>query len=213
MVQGYSHHTMYIQIHTNTIACINKIHWKKDGINRLQFLASVEEKNVEPLNDHKKKLSGMWRVVYFDVLEIQSSHMWMNIVFLQMLCENILFEKLCGNSDGWIFFAAQTCFQWWENNIGYVKPNLGSIHKINANLSLLHSMLVFFTVWNGHWNVWNSQLANWAFGHAPDCDVECAFQLQYPRLLFCRRHDLQSRTVHFQLLLVQSNVLLRKGTL
>ena len=27
---------------------------RKDGINRLQFLASVEEKNVEPLNDHKK---------------------------------------------------------------------------------------------------------------------------------------------------------------
>ena len=108
----------YIQIHTNTIACINKIHWKKDGINRLQFLASVEEKSGTSERS-QKKLSGMWRVVYFDVLEIQSSHMWMNIVFLQILSgKNILFEKLCGNSDGWIFFAAQTCFHWWENNIG-----------------------------------------------------------------------------------------------
>ena len=95
---------------------------RKDGINRLQFLASVEEKMWNLWTITKKAFGYVAgrRVVYFDVLEIQSSHMWMNIVFLQMLSlrENILFEKLCGNSDGWIFFAAQTCIQWWENNIG-----------------------------------------------------------------------------------------------
>ena len=47
------------------------------------------------------------------------------------------------------------------------------------------------------------QLADPAHGHPADRHVERPLQLQHPRLLLRRRHDLQQGEVHVLLLLVQ----------
>ena len=48
-----------------------------------------------------------------------------------------------------------------------------------------------------------SELADSAHGHPVDRDVECPLQLQHPRFLLRRRHDLQQGEVHVVVVLVQ----------